>query len=88
MFNVIHSFPNVLFIVMDHDGVVIHFLHRESHIKITESSQINNIFKFVPNGVTPIVPVLKKFYNTPCTGKRLISLVMDGERNTSDGKRT
>lgn len=55
---------------MDANGVDVYFLNRDSAVNVTSAQNVRQIFGIPPNGLTPLVPALRRIL----AAKRSLSL--------------
>jgi hypothetical protein len=75
---------------LDPDGIDIYFLNRQPLLHVTDSSQLNETFSRLPNGLTPITRVLTYVINLKRTHvhdrKLLILIATDGLPTDENGQ--
>lgn len=64
------------------DGIDIYFLNRQPLLRVTDASQLDETFSHVPNGPTPLTPVLRYVFNVKRSQihdrKLLVLIATDG----------
>ncbi|CAM4785030.1 unnamed protein product [Rotaria magnacalcarata] len=74
---------------LDPDGVDVYFLNRKPALNVRSSKELTNIFAIPPNGLTPIVRVLREVLQAKKKEiqerKLLVLLVTDGIPTAEDG---
>jgi len=75
-------------IVFDSNGVDLYFLNGGEYLKIKDSRDVDHAFERTPSGYTPLVPVLRKIFQSklasPGRDKKLLVLVATDGRPTND----
>jgi hypothetical protein len=77
-------------VIFDSNGVDIHFLNRNKFLKVKNPKDVELAFAKPPGGFTPLVPVLKKIFESPLARrgrdkKLLVFVATDGEPTDEDG---
>ena len=67
---------------MDSNGVDVYFLNREPMLNMTNTQAMHHLFNARPQGLTPLVPVLRRILNSKRSltyqKKLLILIATDG----------
>ena len=75
---------------LDPDGIDIYFLNRESLLRVTDSSQLNEAFSTLPSGPSPLTRVLREVLHLKRSHvyerKLLILIATDGSSTDANGQ--
>jgi hypothetical protein len=75
--------------IFDSNGVDIYFLNRAPILRVKDPTFVDQIFQIPPKGYTPLVPILKKIFESPLARrgsdkKLLVFVATDGEPTDKD----